>query len=285
MDWKKLGETDIELPAIGLGTWEMGGTASADISHDEEAIRAIRKGIELGMYLIDTAEMYAAGHCEELVSEAIKYFPRDEVFIVSKVWYNHLHYNDLIRAAENSLKRLKIEWIDLYLIHWPNPQVPLRESASAMEKLVERGLVRFIGVGNFNVNQMEEIRSYLSNSDIVANEIDYSLLVRGREKEVIPYCQKHKITVLAYRPLAKGKLPQDEFLRNIGEKYHKTAAQVALNWLTANDGVIPIPKAINQVHLEENAGATGWQLSQEDMESISNRFSNYLSEYGLTLDI
>ena len=285
MEQTKLGKTGIELPAIGLGTWEIGGAVSADISHDKEAISAIRSGVELGMYLIDTAEMYAAGHCEELVSEAIKYFTRDEVFIVSKAWYNHLHYNDLIRAAENSLKRLKIEWIDLYLIHWPNPHVPLRESASAMEKLVERGLVRFIGVGNFNVNQMEEIRSYLSNSDIVANEIDYSLLVRGREKEVIPYCQKHRITVLAYRPLAKGKLPQDEFLLNIGNKYQKTAAQVALNWLITNDGVIPIPKAISQVHLKENAGAAGWRLSPEDIESISNHFGDYLVEYGLTMDI
>ena len=285
MDLKKLGKTTIELPAIGLGTWEIGGAVSADISHDNEAINAIRRGVELGMYLIDTAEMYAAGHSEELVGKAIRCFPRDKVFIVSKVWHDHLHYNDLIRAAENSLKRLRTDWIDLYLIHWPNPSVPLRESVSAIEELVQRELVRFFGVGNFNVNQMEEVRSYLSKNEIVANEIDYSLLVRGTEKEVIPYCQKHKITVLAYRPLARGKLAQNEFLRNIGKKYHRTAAQVALNWIITKDGIIPIPKAVNLDHLEENAGAMGWRLCQDDIESMSNHFSDYLAEYGLTMDI
>jgi len=285
MDLKKLGKTRIEIPTIGLGTWEIGGGVSADILDDWKYIHAIRRAIELGMYLIDTAEMYAAGHTEELVGEAIRYFPRDKVFIVSKVWHDHLRYDDLIRAAENSLQRLKIDWIDLYLIHWPNPNVPLRESVSAIEKLVQRDLIRFFGVSNFDVNQMEETRSYFSNSEIVANEIDYSLLVRGKEKEVLPYCQKHKITVLAYRPLARGRLAQNEFLRNIGKKYHKTAAQVALNWIITKDGVIPIPKAVNQAHLEENAGAMGWRLCQEDIESMADHFSDYLAEYGLTLDI
>jgi len=285
MDLKQLGKTNVKVPAIGAGTWEMGGGTSRDTTYDKEAIQAIRKAVELGIYLIDTAEMYGAGHCEEVVGEAIKPFPRDKIFIVSKVWHNHLHYNDVIKAAENSLKRLQTDWIDLYLVHYPNPEVPLKETLGAMEKLVERNLVRFIGVSNFDVNQLKEARSYLSNNELAVSQFDYSLFVRGREKDVIPYCQQQQITIMAYRPLAKPSqgsgLPQNEFLQKIGKKYSKTAAQVALNWLIAREPIIAIPKAINLDHLEENAGAMGWRLAQDDIEGISAYFSDYLLEYGI----
>jgi len=285
MDLKQLGKTSIKVPAIGAGTWEMGGDTSRDTTYDKEAIQAIRKAVELGIYLIDTAEMYGAGHCEEVVGEALKVFPRDKVFIVSKVWHNHMHYSDVVKAAEDSLKRLQTDWIDLYLVHFPNPEVPLRETMEAMEKLVERNLIRFIGVCNFNVAQMEEARNYLSNNELVVGQFDYSLFVRGREKDVIPYCQQQQMTIMAFRPLAKPSpgsgLPQNEFLQKIGKKYNKTAAQVALNWLIAQESVIAIPKALNLKHLEENAAAMGWRLSQGDIESISAHFSDYLSEYGI----
>ncbi|MFC1952320.1 aldo/keto reductase [Chloroflexota bacterium] len=286
MHFKQLGRTDVKLPAIGMGTWEMGGARERDDSYDEEAIKAIRKAIELGLNLIDTAEMYGAGHCEEVVGEAIKPFPREKLFIVTKVWHNHLHHDDVIKAAENSLKRLRTDWIDLYLIHFPNPEVPLIETMQAMEKLVGRKLIRFIGVSNFNISQVEEAKSHLSENEIVANQVDYSLLVRGRERDLIPYCQKSRITVMAFKPLAKpsakGGLSQNEFLQEIGKKYGKTPAQVALNWLISKEPVIAIPKAMNLDHLEENTGAMGWALAQEDMESISTNFSGYLSEYGIT---
>ena len=286
MNFKQLGRTNVKLPAIGMGTWEIGGARERDDSRDKEAIKAIRKAIELGIYLIDTAEMYGAGHCEEVVGEAIKPFPRENIFVVSKVWHNHLHHDDVIKAAENSLKRLQTDRIDLYLIHWPNPEVPLIETMQAMEKLVERKLIRFIGVSNFDICQVEEAESHLSQNEIVANQVDYSLLVRGRERDLIPYCQKNQITVMAFKPLARpsaeGGLPQNEFLREIGKKYGKTPAQVALNWLISKEPVIAIPKAVNLGHLEENTGATGWVLAQEDLESISTHFSGYLSEYGIT---
>ena len=286
MNFKQLGRTNVKLPAIGMGTWEIGGDRERNDSHDKESIKAIRKAIELGIYLIDTAEMYGAGHCEEVVGEAIKPFPREKLFVVSKVWHNHLHHDDVIKAAENSLKRLQTDWIDLYLIHFPNPEVPLIETMQAMEKLVERKLIRFIGVSNFYISEVEEAKSHLSQNEIVANQVDYSLLVRGRERDLIPYCQKNRITVMAFKPLARpsaeGGLPQNEFLREIGKKYGKTPAQVALNWLISKEPVIAIPKAINLGHLEENTGATGWALAQEDLESISTHFSGYLSEYGIT---
>ncbi len=194
MNFKQLGRTNVKLPAIGMGTWEIGGARERDESHDKEAIKAIRKAIELRIYLIDNAEMYGAGHCEEVVGEAIKPFPRENIFVVSKVWHNHLHHDDVIKAAENSLKRLQTDWIDLYLIHSPNPRIPLRETIGAMEKLVERNLVRFIGVSNFDIGQMEERKSCLSKNEIVVNQVEYSLLDRGIEKDVLPYCTQQQMT-------------------------------------------------------------------------------------------
>ncbi len=272
MEFKELGRTSVKVPVIGMGTWEIGGGISRDTTHDNEAIRAIRKAIGLGMTLIDTAEMYAAGHAEELVGEAIKPFRRKQLFLVSKVAPYNLHYNDVIRAAEKSLERLKTYWLDLYLIHHPNPRVPLKETIAAMEKLVERGLVRFIGVSNFDIDQMEEARSYLSKNEIVVNQVEYNLLARGIERDVLPYCVQHQITVMAYRPLAGGELSRNKFLREIGQRYQKTASQVALNWLITRENVIAIPKAVNPEHLEQNAGAAGWELSKDDIERLSSHF-------------
>jgi diketogulonate reductase-like aldo/keto reductase len=285
MDYKLLGRTGIKLPAIGFGTWGIGGEMQADSTHDKKAIMAIRKAIELGMSLIDTGELYGDGHCEEVIGEAIKPVPREKIFIISKVWRTHMQHDALIKAAENSLKRLNSEWIDLYLAHFPNPEVPLSETVPAMEELVERELVKFIGFSNFNISQLEEAKKYLKRTEIVSIQSDYSLFIRGRENDLIPYCQKNQITMTAFRPLFRpavdGGLPHDEFLNRIGQKYGKTAAQVALNWVISQEPVIAIPKTLNLKHLEENAAATGWVLTPEDKESISVNFSKYLSEWGV----
>lgn len=272
MDFKELGSTSVKVPSIGIGTWEMGGGISRDTTHDKEAIRAIRKAIELGMTLIDTAEMYAVGHAEELVGEAIKPFSREQLFIVSKVAPHNLHYTDVINAAEKSLRRLQTDFLDLYLIHHPNPEIPVKETIAAMEELVKRNLVRFIGVSNFNVSQMEEARSCLYENEIVVNQVEYNLLARSIERDVLPYCVRHQITVMAHMPLARGGLSRNPFLQEIGKRYEKTAAQVALNWLIAKEKVIAIPKAVNPDHLVQNADAAGWELSKADMEQISSHF-------------
>jgi diketogulonate reductase-like aldo/keto reductase len=272
MEFKQLGNTNVEVPVVGIGTWEMGGGISPDTSGDATCVRALRKAIELGMTLIDTAEKYADGHAEELVGEAIQPFPREQLFIVSKVWPDHLQYDEVIKAAERSLKRLRTDRLDLYLIHHPNPEIPLKKTVAAMEKLVERGMVRFIGVSNFNVSQMEEAKSYLSNNEIVVNQLPYNLLDREIEKETLPYCQKNQISVMAYWPLARTQLTANKYLEDIGKKYGKTAAQVAVNWLIAKEGVITIPKAVKTEHLEQNAGAAGWRLSEEDIQGISDHF-------------
>ncbi|MHA1616200.1 MAG: aldo/keto reductase [Candidatus Njordarchaeales archaeon] len=271
-DLKELGRTGEKIPAIGLGTWGIGGSFAPDYSRDDYWIKIIRKAIELGIWMIDTAEMYAKGHAEELVGRAIKVFERDEVFIITKVWPDNYTYEKVIKAAKASLKRLDTNYIDLYLLHWPTPDMPMRELMRALESLVEQGLVRYIGVSNFSVELVEEARSYLSREDIVANEVKYSLRDRRVEKDLLPYAQKEKITIIAYTPLEKGSLARDKTLAKIGEKYGKTAAQVALNWLISKPGVVAIPKAGREDHLRENAGAMGWRLSKEDIGYLNRLY-------------
>ena len=271
-DVKVLGRTSEKVVVIGMGTWGIGGYFTPDYSRDKEDLIALKKGIDLGMTLIDTAEMYAQGHSEELVGKAIEDYDRDSLFIVTKVWYTNLRYEDVIKAAKRSLERLKTSYIDLYLVHAPNPEIPIRETMKAMEKLVANGLVRYIGVSNFTVEEMEEARYNLSREDIVVNQVKYNLLYRSIEKDLLPYCIKEKITIMAYTPLAKGELAKNKFLESIGKKYGKTSAQVALNWLICWDPVIAIPKASKVEHVEENAGAMGWRLNREDFNRIAEKF-------------
>lgn len=260
----------VKIPVLGLGTWEIGGRYEADTSHDEEGITALRRGIELGMTHIDTAEIYGNGHSEEIVSEAIKPFNREKLFITSKVKPDNLRYNDLIKAAKGSLKRLQIGQMDMYLVHWPNPDIPLKETMRAMEHLIEQGLTRFIGVSNFSVALMKEAQSHLDKAKIVTNQVEYSLANRGPEKELLPFCQKNKIILTAYRPLGKGALVKNKIplLEELVKKYNKTPAQIALNWLVSKDQVVTIPKASNIKHVEENAGAVGWKMEPSDVEQL-----------------
>lgn len=274
MEFKRLGRTDVMISVIGMGTWGIGGFSAPDYKYDEMAVRALRRGIELGITLIDTAEMYGGGHSEEVVGMAIKGL-REKVFIATKVWYTNLRYDDVLRSAEKSLKRLQIDTIDLYQVHWPNPHIPLSETMRAMERLVLDGKVRFIGVSNFSVKLMEEARAALSKIDIVSNQVEYSLLSREVEDDILPYCEKENITLIAYSPLGRGNIlndPRSKILREVAKKYNKTLVQVALNWLIAKKPVVAIPKAINLSHVEENVNAAGWRLSDEDLELLSRVF-------------
>ncbi len=273
-----MGDTDI--PVLGLGTWEIGGRMSRDTSYDTEGIAAIRGAIEFGYTHIDTAEMYGAGHSEELVGFAIKDFNRESLFITTKVLPEHLHYNDCIKAAEGSLKRLKTDYIDLYLIHVPNPKIPIKETMQAMDLLAKQKKIRFIGVSNFSVEQLKEAQMYTENK-IVNNQIEYNLLTRHSgmynvniESEIIPYCQENDIIITAWKPLAKGSLfrEKNKLLRELVDKYNKTLAQIAINWLINKKNIITIPKSTNPKHLKENLGALGWKLSEEDMKKLDEEF-------------
>jgi len=281
LERKSLGKTGESVAAIGLGTWNMGGRESPDYRDDERLIEAIRYAVELGMNHIDTAEMYAAGHAEELVGEAIKQFSRDEVFIATKVWPSNLRYEDVIRSCRRSLERLQLKYVDLYMVHWPNPRIPLQETMKAMEKLVKDGLIRYIGVSNFDVELLEEAMNALKREEIVANQVEYSLEAREVERELIPFCERNGITVTAYTPLGKGRIPAEaasntprgKILAEMAQRYGKTPVQIALNWVIWRPNVITIPKAARKEHLEENAGAAGWRLTEEDYKRLSAAYT------------
>jgi diketogulonate reductase-like aldo/keto reductase len=281
LERKSLGKTGESVAAIGLGTWNMGGRESPDYRDDERLIEAIRYAVELGMNHIDTAEMYAAGHAEELVGEAVKQFSRDEVFIATKVWPSNLRYEDVIRSCRRSLERLQLKYVDLYMVHWPNPRIPLQETMKAMERLVKDGLIRYIGVSNFDVELLEEAMNALKREEIVANQVEYSLEAREVERELIPFCERNGITVTAYTPLGKGRIPAEaasntprgKILAEMAQRYGKTPVQIALNWVIWRPNVITIPKAARKEHLEENAGAAGWRLTEEDYKRLSAAYT------------
>ncbi len=272
---------DTKIPVLGLGTWNIGGGAIRDTSRDREHIQFIRAAIELGVTHFDTAEMYGNGHSEEIVGEAIKDFPREKLFITTKVSPEHLRYDEVIAAARRSLRRLDTQHIDLYLVHLPNPQIPIQETMKAFDFLHRNELIKFVGVSNFTVEQLQEAQEY-TRSRIVTNQIEYSLLTRNQgneyitdmESSVIPYCHENNIVVTAYRPLARGRLTRTGFrtLDDLAKKYNKTRAQIAINWLISKKKVITIPKASTIEHLKENLGALGWRLERQDISGLDNQF-------------
>lgn len=277
METKKLGRAEVEVPVIGMGTWKLGGCYMPDYSDDEKAIKSLKVGIELGLTLIDTAEMYGAGHSEELVGEAVKGI-REKVFIATKVLPEHLSYEGVLNAAERSLKRLNTNYVDLYQVHAPNPDIPISETMRAMERLVDQGKIRFIGVSNFSVELLTEAQQCLSKYQIVSNQVEYSLLDRRIERDLLPFAEREGIAIIAYSPFATGYLVHHsarntETLKRLAVKYNKTFAQICLNWLISKKPVIAIPKAVDIKHLRENAGAAGWRMKPEDYGTIDKLFS------------
>ncbi len=268
MEYKTI--AGIKLPAIGIGTWGMGKAKAGerpDTSNDENCIAAIREAIKLGMWHIDTAEMYSSGHAEQIVAKAIKGIPREQVFITTKVMPSNLTREYLLAAARSSLQRLQTDYADLYLIHWVKSTGQIQEAIEAMDELVESGKIKHIGVSNFSTTQLKLAQSYTDNK-IVTNQVEYSLLDRSCEKEMLPYCQENDIILTAYSPFAQGKLLKNKTLATIAAKHNKTVAQVALNWLVSHENVITIPKAATVEHVRENAGAVGWKLGKEDAELL-----------------
>jgi diketogulonate reductase-like aldo/keto reductase len=273
MDFKKIAG-GVKISALGLGTFKMGEGRAAGTSDDESDVEAIRLAIELGITHIDTAERYASGYSEEVVADAIEPFERRDLFITTKVWRNHLEHNDLIAAMEASLKRLRQDYVDLYLIHWPNPEVPLEETMRALEYCAEEGYTRLIGVSNFSPELVEEAQSHLKDHRLVADQVHYSLVEQGPSSELLPYCQRNDVILVAYTPLARGKLtkPGNTVLDELAEKYGRTQAQVSLNWLISQENVVTIPKASNPAHLRDNLGAVGWKLNEDDRKKLAISF-------------
>ena len=272
MELKRLGASGVMVPEIGLGTWRYTGGAEP-----------LRRGIELGANFIDTAEMYRT---EDQVGEAIAGI-RERVFVATKVLGGNLRYDAVLRAADKSLRRLGVDKIDLYQIHWPNPSVPIAETMRAMERLVADGLVGYVGVSNFSVEDMEEAQAAMQNNPLVSNQILYNLRRRRAERDVIPYCRQHDVAVIAYSPLHEGALVGNEggrirralglnrdqqVLADIAGETGKTAAQVALNWVADQDGMIAIPKSNSVARTEENCAASGWRLTAEQRQRLERTF-------------
>jgi len=274
---KKL-KSGFEIPIYGFGTLHMGGKREIrDPNNDDKAdIQAIKNAIDLGITHIDTAELYSGGYAEIITGMAIKDYDRKKLFIVSKAQVEHLAYDDLIKAAKDSLERLDTSYLDLYLAHRYSLTVPVKETMKALNTLVDMGLVKNIGVSNYNVDELTEAQSY-SKHKIVANQLHYNLKFREVEKRgLLDYCQKNDVMLIAWRPLQKGLLSQenDNIVNVLAKKYLKTPAQIALNWLISQDNVVTISRTKTKEHLKENLGAIGWKMDEEDIEKLRIDYPN-----------
>jgi diketogulonate reductase-like aldo/keto reductase len=257
------GET---VPALGQGTWQMAET----VSRRKQEIEALRLGVELGMTLVDTAEMYGEGASEELVAEAIV-GERDRLFLVSKVYPHNASRQGVVQACERSLRRLKTDRLDLYLLHWRG-SVPLEETVAGFEELRRSGKIGHWGVSNFDVGDMEELLRVPAGENCAANQVLYNVTRRGPEFDLIPWMTEHRMPLMAYSPIEQGRLPRGGVLQRIGQKYGASPFQIALAWLLQTPDVIAIPKASSPDHVRDNHRALEIRLSPEDLEAIDAEF-------------
>jgi diketogulonate reductase-like aldo/keto reductase len=252
-----------EVPALGQGTWHMG--ESARLAQQE--VTALKLGIELGLTLIDTAEMYGNGRAEELVAEATA-GRRDELFIVSKVYPHNASRSGTPAACERSLKRLRTDRIDLYLLHWPGSH-PLSETVEAFEKLREAGKIRYWGVSNFDTGEMGRLWKLPQSSACATNQVLYHPDTRGIEFDLLPWCAHHRMPIMAYSPVGQGgRLLRSPALAAVAKRHDATPAQIAIAWSMRHGTVISIPKATNPAHVRENAVAGEITLTAEDLAEI-----------------
>lgn len=260
------GKTGVKVPVIGQGTWQ--------IRDPESAQRALRRGIELGMTHIDTAELYTGS--EETLAPVIE-GRRDDLFLVSKVLPSHADYDGTIAACEKSLKRLQTDHLDVYLLHWWHERRAPAECMRAMGDLIDQGKIRHAGVSNFSVPMMEQAMEALSPREIACNQVLYHLWARDVEVDVLPFCQRHDIALVAYTPFGPGPFPQPDtregrILAEVAGRNRRTPRQTALRFLTRDDQMFTIPKAERIEHVEENAGGSGWLLPGDDVRMLEEAF-------------
>ena len=254
------------VPVLGQGTWKMG----EDSRRHAEEVAALKLGIELGMTLIDTAEMYASGGAEHVVADAIA-GQRDHVFLVSKVLPSNASRRGVETACEKSLKRLKVDTIDLYMLHWRG-SVALRETVEAFEALKAAGKILNWGVSNFDVDDMEELARLPAGAAVATNQVLYNPERRGIEHDLIPWCRKRAIPVMAYSPVGQGALLRKAGLADLARRHDATPAQIVLAWVMRQDGVIAIPKASRQEHVRDNRAALDIQLAVDDLAAFDRLF-------------
>lgn len=261
------------VPALGLGTWRMGESPRAR----QAEVAAVRLALALGYRVIDTAEMYGDGGAEEVVGEAVADalragdVKREELFIVSKVLPQNASRAGTVAACERSLKRLRLEHVDLYLLHWRGHH-PLRDTVAGLQALRQRGLVRHWGVSNLDTDDMEELVSVPDGDRCASNQLYYALSERGIEVDLLPWLRAHRMPCMAYSPIDRGTLAHDATLQSIGRRRGASAAQVALAWVLAQPQVMAIPKAVREAHLRENLAAASLALTAEDHVELQQRF-------------
>jgi diketogulonate reductase-like aldo/keto reductase len=255
-----------KVPALGLGTWNMGDRAASRA----EEIAALRLGLDLGLTLIDTAEMYGSGRSETLVGEAIA-GRRDEVLLVSKVLPENATRRGTVKACEKSLERLKTDRLDLYLLHWRG-SVPFTETLEAFDRLQAQGKIRQHGVSNLDFGEMREWHSLKGGAGVAVNQVLYNLSRRGLEWDLAPWMRQHHIPIMAYSPLEQARLLSNRKLAAFAKSYEITPAQAALGWLLAQDEVIVIPKSGNPARVKENAGALAHALSPRQLAELDAIF-------------
>jgi len=254
------------IPVLGLGTWKMG----EDRRRRTDEVAALRLGIELGMTLVDTAEMYASGGAEEIVGEAVR-GRRDDVFLVSKVLPSNASRQGSIRACEASLSRLGTDRLDLYLLHWRGA-VPLADTVAGFETLKQAGKIRHWGVSNFDTGDMDELAEVSGGANVQANQVLYSLSSRGIEFDLLPRGEAAGLPVMAYSPLGQGDLADDATLATIARRHDATAAGVALAFVLRRPGVVAIPKAARADHVRDNRAALDIRLTPEDLADLDAAF-------------
>jgi diketogulonate reductase-like aldo/keto reductase len=259
-------QSGIDIPALGQGTWGMG----EDAGYANEEIASLKAGLDLGMTLIDTAEMYGDGGAEEIVGQAIG-GRRDEVFLVSKVYPWNASRKGTIAACEGSLERLATDRIDLYLLHWRG-NYPLAETVEAFETLKAEGKIGAWGVSNFDVDDMEELLLVPGGKNVAVNQVLYNLARRGIEFDLLPWCQERSIPIMAYSPIEQGRILHHPELIRIAKAYQATPAQVALAFLLERDGVVAIPKTSNAERAAENRGCVSLDITDEDWNVLDEAF-------------
>lgn len=262
--------SNYEIPILGLGTWELLG---------EKCRNVVRKALELGYVHIDTAEIYGN---ESEIGEIIQDFSREDIFITSKVMPDNLHYDNVLKSCEKSLRKLKTHYLDLYLIHWPNPNIPVKETFRAMKKLHEEGKVRSIGVSNFDINLLEKALEE-EELPITVNQVEFHPYLY--QKELLSFCKEHEIIFTAYSPLARGEIIKDKTIQELGKKYKKTPTQISLRWVLQKEAVV-IPKAGSEEHMKENMEIFGWEISDKDVEKIDSIGTKmrYVDPFGIFVE-
>lgn len=306
MKYTKIGKTTIEVSQIGLGTWQLGtkGWGYGKRFDKKDSIKIVHKALESGITLIDTAEAYGRGNSERIIGEAIQGYDRENLILVSKFLPAAIRPSAVVRALEKSLQRLKTPYLDVYLIHWPNPLLPLKPTLQHMEHLVDEGLIRCIGISNYGLKRFISAQEKTQQHRIEINQVNYSMAKPKVRKTFLPYAREHEVTIMAYSPLAQGFLtgkyskdnipkgirrtnriftkknfsrakPLFENMESISVKYGMTMAQVALNWLVQDQEVIAIPGASSVDQLEQNISAIDHDLSNQDLSLLNDEVKKF----------